>query len=74
MYDEAYQFCANRNSGLAVLDTRPLRQTIRGILAPGINFYVGLNYLPNNTWLWLDGGVDNRSSDSSKQKGSTNAF
>ena len=65
-YNEAHQFCANRNSGLAVLDTEPRRQTIRQILPSNVNIYIGLNFFRNNTWLWLDGGVDNRSSDSSK--------
>ena len=59
-YYEADQFCAGRNSGLAVLDTAPLRQTIRPILPFGIGFYIGLSFLRNNTWLWLDGAVDNR--------------
>ena len=59
-YNEANQFCARRNSGLAVLDTGPLRQTIRSILPLDTKFYIGLNFLRNNTWLWLDRGVDDR--------------
>ena len=59
-YNEADQFCADRNASLAVLNTPPLREATRPILPPNINFYIGLNFFRNNTWLWLDGGVDNR--------------
>ena len=61
MHHEANQFCANRNASLAVLDTGQLRKTIRQILPSNMNFYIGLNFLRNNSWRWLDGEVDNRS-------------
>ena len=59
-YNQADQFCTGKNASLAVLDTQEIRRTVRPILSTNINFYIGLNFLQNNTWLWLDGGVDNR--------------
>ena len=60
-YDEAVEFCANRNSNLAILKRVPMRLFVRfRFLSPYFDFLIGFNRFVNNTWLWIDGESDIR--------------
>ena len=60
-YDAAVEFCANRNSILAILKRNPMRRLVKTqVLSPYFDFLIGFNRFVNNSWLWIDGDSDIR--------------
>ena len=62
-YEEALQFCNERDSRLAILKVQAIRRFVRHglIAAANVRAFIGLNRSTGN-WLWNDGDPDIRRS------------